>query len=130
MLPQWENTLPPVELDDKNYCHVLTKKGLEAGWYHRDLTRGKRKGWKEIYVCLLGTDEYENTVYRWRRRICKPSSFKLTPRFPTRMNTTMKLALHGKNKRTKEKNMKIVNEEMGLFYCNKYNDWKRIDGDS
>jgi hypothetical protein len=121
---------PPVELSDSNYCKITTKNGNESAWYYRDLTRGKRKGWKECYTIVLGTDEFGMEIWRWRKRVCKPSDFYFSPRFPVRPTREMKLALTGRNKRVREKNMKIVNEDQGYFYDTSYRHWRKNVGES
>lgn len=126
---------PPVELDDKNFCRIMTKRGTEMGWYFRDLSRGKRKGYKEVYVTVIGWDEEnERSVWRWRKRVASPKAFQFTPRFPYRAPTNeqsdiMKLALSGRSKRVRDRSMQTCNDEYGIYYCKEYNDWLRIDGD-
>jgi len=107
-LEYWSD--PPLDLDDDMYCQISTRRGVESGWYFRDLTRGKRKGWKEVYVLVLGTDDSGSGVWRWRKRIVNPGNFKFQPRFPIRPS-------------------RIVREEQGLYWCHDFNTWKRIDGD-
>ena len=130
-----EKPEPPVDLDDMNFCRITTKRGTEMGWYYRDLSRGKRKGYKEVYVTVLGWDEEtETVVWRWRKRVASPKAFNFTPRFPYSapseyQSNVMKLAVSGRNKRVRDKNMQVCNEEYGIYYCKKYNDWLRIDGD-
>jgi hypothetical protein len=126
-LEYWSD--PPLDLDDDMYCQISTRRGVESGWYFRDLTRGKRKGWKEVYVLVLGTDDSGSGVWRWRKRIVNPGNFKFQPRFPIRPSREMQLARQSKTENRRNKFATIVREEQGLYWCHDFNTWKRIDGD-
>jgi len=120
---------PPVELSDKYYCKISTNQGIEQGWWFRDLVKGKRKGWKVVYVSTLGTTEDGEGILRWRKRIVNPRSFVFIPRFPIRASREMQLARCAKTERQRDKWMTVVREEQGLYWCPDFNTWKRIDGD-
>lgn len=128
MLDYWTSE-PPIDLCDSQYCQIVTRKGVESGWYVRDLVKGKKKGWKEVYVLVLGVDEYDNEMWRWRKRICKPSNFNFQPRFPVRPSREMQLARQSKTERQRDRFKKMVRDEQGLYWDAHYNTWKRVDGD-
>jgi hypothetical protein len=127
MLSYW--SAPPVDLDDMNYCQIATKKGVESGWYVRDLVKGKRKGWKQVYVVALGTTDEGMEIWRWRKRICNPKSFRYQPRFPLPTTVEMTRARMANTDKRRERLMSVVRDEQGLYWCNKFNTWKRVDGD-
>lgn len=126
-LSDWSK--PPVDLNDDYYCHITTKRGVESGWWVRDLVKGKRKGWKVVYTIVLGTTEDGKGVWRWRKRHVNPRLFKFQPRFPMRPTIEMQRARQSKTEKQRDKYKTIVREEQGLFWCADFNCWKRVDGE-
>jgi hypothetical protein len=128
VLEYWTDD-PPVELEDGNYCNITSGKGRESGWYLRDISRGKRKGWKEVWVIRLGSDEFNSEIWRWRKRIVSPQNFKFAPRFPIQSTEEMRMAVQSKDKRTRARYSKIVLDTMGIVYSKEYGGWKKVSGD-
>ncbi|MBT5188180.1 MAG: hypothetical protein HOM01_15335 [Kordiimonadaceae bacterium] len=127
-LEDWSE--PPVDLSDDYYCQIQTKQGVESGWYYRDLKKGKRKGWKVVFVLALGTTDEGHGILRWRKREVSPKCFRFQPRFPLRPTKEMRLARQSKTEKKRDKFATIVREEQGLYWCPDFNTWKRVDGES